>query len=168
MSQEWKDFHIRVVSTVSRGHGVMPRWMTCMGALWSSGVTHLSSWPVSLNAYEQKKKKKKNVHEKGRIVCSLAYKPRTFPVGFCGSFLPAMQIFFLICDIPTYTLFYCIHWELPDKSLFVKILLNICSNLKVCLNKNLYIASCILFIICTSSVSNHHWVNKAVIKGRRQ
>lgn len=128
-----------------------PLFLTCLtGHLWA------------------KKKKKKNVHEKGRIVCSLAYMPRTFPVGFCGSFLPAMQIFFLICDIPTYTLFYCIHWELPDKSLFVKILLNICSNLKVCLNKNLYIASCILFIICTSSVSNHHWVNKAVIKGRRQ
>ena len=148
-------------------HAEWPAWVRCGRLVSPTSLPDLSHWTL-MSKKKKLLKKKKNVHEKGRIVCSLAYMPRTFPVGFCGSFLPAMQIFFLICDIPTYTLFYCIHWELPDKSLFVKILLNICSNLKVCLNKNLYIASCILFIICTSSVSNHHWVNKAVIKGRRQ
>lgn len=40
--------------------------LTCMGVVGLSGIVPFFSWPVSVNVYEQKKKKK------GHIVCMQA------------------------------------------------------------------------------------------------
>lgn len=84
------------------------------------GCHHVVSltWPVSLNADEQKCGNSARWRSCCSYAASLTSQGR-FLWGAVG-LLSGYADIFLICDIPIYTLFYCIQWEFSDKRLFVK------------------------------------------------